>query len=160
MFCLDNTSTTPTVLPIHTHAHTIPSSYRVPDLDRGELARQYRELAAALAGQAAGVDLLLAETLCSSKEAAAAAEAAAAVGKPLWLSFTIDDEVAASRLRGGEALGAAVAAAVAACSACGADLRAVMVNCSHPAAVGAALKQLRGLPLPEGESETAWFALC
>ena len=60
-------------------------------------------LAELVAGQSAYVDLWLAETQSSMAEARASAAAVADDPRPLWISFTLDDDPAAPpRLRSGE----------------------------------------------------------
>lgn len=110
------------------------ASYR-PDLcpDVAEAAAKYAEICAALAP---GVDLFLAETMSSVKQAEGALQGAQGHGRPVWLSITVDD-TDGSRLRSGEPL---------------ADLAplitrfrpaAVLANCSVPEAMTAALDALR-----------------
>jgi S-methylmethionine-dependent homocysteine/selenocysteine methylase len=108
-------------------------SYR-PDLFEAERAP---EIASVLVeGLAPHVDLWLAETQSAIREAAAAARAVAGTGKPLWISYTIEDErpePGAPRLRSGETVADAVRAAL--------DLgaEAVLFNCSQPEAMGDAV---------------------
>jgi len=74
-------------------------------------------------------DLTLAETLSSTAEAEAVVNAFAGTGKPLWLSFTLEDadaEPGQPKLRSGEA----VAEALALARHGAAD--AVLFNCSQP----------------------------
>ncbi len=101
---------------------------------------RYAEIARLLAP---GVDLLLCETVASLAHARAVLEGAAAAGRPVWLSVTVDDEDG-SRLRSGERV---------------ADLRAVvrdggaqavLANCSAPEAMAAALEVFAGFGLPFG----------
>ena len=105
-----------------------------------EAVGRYAEIARLLAP---GVDLLLCETVASLAHARAVLEGAAASGRPVWLSVTIDDEDG-SRLRSGERV---------------ADLRAVvrdggaaavLANCSAPEAMAAALEVFAGFGLPFG----------
>ena len=124
----------------------------------------YERIAAALLE--AGVDLFLAETCSGSADAeaavrgassavAASASAAAAAASfpapspppPLWLSFTVDDEVP-SRLRGGEELEAAATRALLGPrgdreAGLRIPVSALLLNCSSPRAVSAALPLLR-----------------
>lgn len=98
-----------------------------------EIEPIYRRIAAALAP---GVDLFLCETMSSAAEARSAAKVAAEFGKPVWVAWTLDDEVT-GRLRSGESPGTAVA-----------DLEelpveAFLFNCCVPEAVSAALPELR-----------------
>ena len=87
------------------------------------------------------VDLWLVETQSSIREAEAAARAAgAAAGKPVWISFTLADDIgapAAPRLRSDEPVQAAVAAALAL------GCEAVLFNCSQPEVMGAAVAAAR-----------------
>ncbi|KAF8073169.1 yitJ [Scenedesmus sp. PABB004] len=97
------------------------------------LASEYAELADALAPH---VDLFLAETLSTAAEAHAALQATAGRGKPVWVSFTLEDS-ARARLRGGEPLAEAAAGLAAQGHAA-----AVLVNCCAPGAAAAALPVL------------------
>lgn len=94
-----------------------------------------------VACQKDAVDVFLCETMSSIKEAASAAAAAAATGKPVWCAFSVDDDEG-TRLRSGEDLAEAVKAAREA----GAD--AILINCSTPEAVtqGLAIIKESGLP--------------
>jgi homocysteine S-methyltransferase len=105
-----------------------------PDLVPGddELAAEHGELARHLAN--AGVDLILAETHNTIREAVAAARAAHATGKPLWVSFTLGPD---NHLLSGEALSDAVLAILPF------DPQAVLVNCIPVAQVSLALRLLR-----------------
>lgn len=106
-------------------------SYR-PDLapPEDEAEALWREMAALQDG----ADLLLAETLSSVAEGRAALAAARADGRPIWIGFTVDDSDG-TRLRSGEPLSEAVAAA--------AQAEAVLVNCSAPEAVDQAVRVLK-----------------
>jgi len=110
-------------------------SYR-PDLfDHARSVAIHRQL---IAGLRERVDVWLAETQSSVAEARAVAEALGAQPKPLWLSFTLLDEVAgAPRLRSGETVAEAVRVA--------AELGAAVVlfNCSQPEVMAAALHEAR-----------------
>ena len=113
-------------------------SYR-PDLF--DAARAPQILAALTEGLAPYADLWLAETQSSIIEAETAAKAALArAAKPLWISYTLQDDTddpATPRLRSGEPAGAATAAAL----ALGAE--AVLFNCSQPEVMGAAIAAAR-----------------
>ena len=87
--------------------------------------------------QAPGVDLFIGETLSSVREAAVVCRAALDAGKPIWISYTVDD-MDGTRLRSGELLQSGVDAAIEA----GAE--AVLVNCSMPEAVVRAMAVLSG----------------
>lgn len=90
------------------------------------------------------VDCWLAETLSRIAEAELVRELIGPAGdprvKPLWLSFTVEDEVrpaSVPRLRSGEAVADAAAAAL----RLGAS--ALLFNCSQPEVMGAAVDQAR-----------------
>ena len=101
-----------------------------------ELWPQYAETAAL---QAPHVDLFLCETMGSIDEARAAAHGAAATGTPIWVSWTLMDDDTA-RLRSGESLVEAVAAIDELLP--DAPIDAVLVNCSVPEALTAAMPAL------------------
>jgi S-methylmethionine-dependent homocysteine/selenocysteine methylase len=106
-------------------------SYR-PDLFVPERAPAL--LADLVAGQAPYVDLWLAETQSSIAEATAAAEAVAGDDRPLWISFTLDDDPGeAPRIRSGESVTDAAAAAVQL------GAQALLFNCSQPERMADAL---------------------
>ena len=98
-------------------------------------------------GLAPYVDIWLAETLGSSREAEAAAAAVAGDRRPLWISFTLADDVDRGeppRLRSGEAVGPVAARA----AELGAEV--LLFNCSPPERMGAALAEAAGCGLPTG----------
>ncbi|HEX7198214.1 MAG TPA: homocysteine S-methyltransferase family protein, partial [Dongiaceae bacterium] len=113
-------------------------SYR-PDLF--DPARAPQILAVLTEGLAPYSDLWLAETQSSIIEAETAARAALArAAKPLWISYTLQDETddpATPRLRSGEPARAAAEAAL----ALGAE--AVLFNCSQPEVMGPAIAAAR-----------------
>lgn len=96
------------------------------------LRNEHAALAAALA--AAGCDLILVETMNTVREAVIAAQAAAATGLPVWVSFTLDGQ---NRLLSGEPLAAAIAAVLPV------RPQAALVNCIPVAQVDGALIDLR-----------------
>ena len=115
------------------------ASYR-PDAHppHDEAVPKYAEVAQVLAPE---VDILLAETVASLAHARALIAAARGLGKPLWLSVTVDDEDG-SHLRSGEPI-----------SGLAADLDGVatiLANCSAPEAMAAALAVFKGFGLPYG----------
>lgn len=115
------------------------ASYRAdlhPEVDTA--TRLYAEVAQSLAPR---VDLLLFETVVSLDAARACLAAGRQTGKPVWLSFTVDDEDG-TVLRSGEPL--AEAAQIAA------DADAALANCSAPEVMGAALDQLVKSGVPTG----------
>jgi S-methylmethionine-dependent homocysteine/selenocysteine methylase len=91
------------------------------------------------------VDFFLCETMSNAAEGWAAASEAKKSGKPVWVSWTIKDD-ASALLRSGETLEQAYAAIV--------DLKpdAVLVNCTSPESITAALPHLAkmGAPLHGG----------
>ena len=105
-----------------------------------EAATRYAEIAALLAPD---VDVFLCETMASVQQAEGALRGALTAGKPVWLSVTVDD-ANGTRLRSGEPvadLGPLVA-----------ELKpaAVLVNCSVPEAMSAALTEVKAFGVPFG----------
>jgi len=102
-------------------------SYR-PDQVRpfNEIEPLYREQAEILAPS---VDFFLCETMSHTTEAAAAAAAACSMGKPVLVSYTLDDDLP-GRLRSGERLQDAIA------SLADYPLEGVLVNCCLPERIG------------------------
>ena len=105
-----------------------------------EAAPKYAEIAALLGPE---VDLILCETMASVTQAEGALLGAQAAKRPVWLSVTVHDRDG-TRLRAEEPLS---------------DLRrlvdtyrpaAVLVNCSVPEAMAAALQVLRDFGIPFG----------
>ena len=100
----------------------------------------YAEKAALMAPH---VDVILCETMASVTQAEGAIKGAQAGGKPVWLSVTVDDRDG-TKLRSGEAV---------------ADLArlvevyhpaAILVNCSVPEAMAAAMAVVAGFGVPFG----------
>jgi S-methylmethionine-dependent homocysteine/selenocysteine methylase len=119
-------------------------SYR-PDLV--DIGRARPILATLVSALTPLVDHWLAETLSSLSEAELVGELTAATGKPLWLSFTLDDTHpgAVAQLRSGEP----VADAAALAHAMGAA--AILFNCSQPEVMADAVRAARaGCDLPIG----------
>jgi len=81
------------------------------------------------------VDVFFIETMAQISEAEAAIDAAKEAGKPVYVGFTVEDD-ASNHLRSGEALRDAVAMVRAK------DIAGIMVNCSFPEAVTAAMPVL------------------
>lgn len=90
------------------------------------------------------VDLFLAETMGGTVEALAAITAARTTGKPIWVSFTLAEDAGPPRLRGGESVPVAVAAAREAGAA------AILFNCSPPEVMGGAVDAARAVLGPDG----------
>ena len=103
-----------------------------------EAVPKYAEVAELLGPQ---VDLILCETVASVAHAAAIIEGAQAAGKPVWVAFTVSDSDG-TQLRSGEPLADGLAAVEAA--------SAVLVNCSAPEAIPAALDVLKTTGKPYG----------
>jgi len=90
-------------------------------------------------------DLMLAETLSSLAETDAVLSAFSGCGKPVWLSFSVEDhdpEAGRPRLRSGEALADALVLAR------NAEADAVLFNCSQPEVMADAVGRARET-LPE-----------
>ena len=125
-------------MPVILVAGSLPplrASYEPNSQDPAAMAADY----AAIAGHLApGVDLFICETMSSAAEAAAAARAAAAYGKPVWVSWTLRDE-GDGRLRSGETLDAALAALA------GIPVEALLFNCCDAHAITNTLPRLRAM---------------
>ena len=107
-------------------------SYR-PDLFEREASIRIHQ--ALIQGMDALVDVWLAETQSSIAEIQAVHTALNGNPKPLWISFTLDDEPEGDTpvLRSGESVGEAVSAALAL------GAQAVLFNCSQPEVMEAAV---------------------
>ncbi|MEO0820995.1 MAG: homocysteine S-methyltransferase family protein, partial [Pseudomonadota bacterium] len=92
-------------------------------------------------------DLLLFETIASLDAGRACLTAGRRTDRPVWLSFTADD-TDGSRLRSGEPMSEAARIA--------AEADAVLVNCSMPEAIPAALDALAGAGVPVGAYANAF----
>jgi S-methylmethionine-dependent homocysteine/selenocysteine methylase len=97
-----------------------------------ELEPLYREQAEVLAEF---VDLFLCETMSSSAEAYAAAYAASAAGRPVWVAFTLHEDQS-GRLRSGETIEEATAALN------NLPVTGLLVNCSAPESITTAIPSL------------------
>ena len=123
-------------------------SYR-PDLVGSfeETEALYREQAEFLAPH---VDFFICETLSCVVEARAAVIAAKSTGKPVWLSWSIEDSGAA-KLRSGESIREAWE------DIAGSGISAVLLNCSPPEAISKVLPELVSLSdLPVGAYANAF----
>jgi S-methylmethionine-dependent homocysteine/selenocysteine methylase len=99
-------------------------------------------LAPLIKGLRPHVDLWLAETTSSIREAQAVAAALRGDARPLWISYTLNEWLepdGSVRLRSGETVAAAVTAAL------GLGAAAVLFNCSPPEVMEAALLAARPL---------------
>ncbi len=115
-------------------------TYR-PDRVRNfeENLEEYARLAAL---QAPYVDLFICETMSTAQEARAAAQAATAHNKPVWVSWSLQDQ--APRLRSGESIEEAYGALA------GLPIGAVLVNCCPPESISQAMKSLVATGLAAG----------
>ena len=125
----------------------LAASYR-PDLhpaaDVG--APLYSEVAQMLARTC---DLLIAETVASHEHMLSILAGTAEIDKPLWLALTVDDSDGA-KLRSGEPLESILPAATSA------GVAAILINCSSPEAIPAALDVLAQSGLPYGAYANAF----
>jgi S-methylmethionine-dependent homocysteine/selenocysteine methylase len=114
----------------------IYGSYR-PDLvpDVSTIEPLYREQAEILAPH---VDFFICETMSTGDEARGAVSGAASTGKPIWVAWTIADDDRAC-LRSGESLAEAWAALD------GLPVSGLLLNCSSPEAITAAMPTLAAL---------------
>ncbi len=117
------------------------ATYR-PDLkpDPEDAARKFAELVALMAEE---VDLFLIETVSSVLEAEGTLRGTENCGKPVWLALSVMDDDG-TRLRSGEAL-EEIAPLVARYQP-----QALLINCTRPEAVPAALDILSDMGLPFG----------
>ena len=122
-------------------------SYR-PDLvgDVAAIAPLYEEQAALLAPH---IDVFLCETMSSAAEARAAAQASAATGRPVWVSWTLHED-RSGRLRSGETI------AEAARALSGLPIAGMLANCCAPESITAAMPALvaTGAPYIGGYANT------
>lgn len=122
------------------------ASYR-PDLHPEPAigAPFYAEIAKMLAP---ACDVLICETVASYDHALSVLAGAAEGGKPIWLSLTVDDQDG-TKLRSGEPLASVLDAA-------NTSAAAILVNCSSPEAIPAALTVLAQSDLPYGAYANAF----
>jgi homocysteine S-methyltransferase len=117
------------------------ASYRPDICPPAEEAEQlYEETVTALSPH---VDLLLIETMSSVDQADGALRAAMKSDKPVWVAMSVDDDDG-SKLRSGEPL-ADLAPVIAKHNP-----DAVLINCSRPEAIAAALDIIKGFGKPFG----------
>ena len=126
-------------------------SYR-PDLVDLDRARPI--IATLVAALAPNVDHWLAETLSSLVEAELAAAETAGTGKPLWLSFTLQDEdtSAPPTLRSGESV------TLAAQTAQRLGAAAILFNCSQPEVMLGAVEAARAALEPDSPIRIGVYA--
>lgn len=122
-----------------------------------QLVEEYVELATMLTGVHGGVDVLLAETLSTTREACAVVRATRGIGVPLWVCWTIEDVISdhehPPRLRSGELLADAVLATLSEARftsdgtpeplSQAVGLVGVGLNCAAPRAISSALPFLK-----------------
>ena len=126
------------------------ASYEPNEQDPICMTEEYAEIADNLAP---GVDLFICETMSSTGEAVAAASAAAAHDKPVWVSWTLRDE-GDGRLRSGETVDAALTALS------GIPVEAVLFNCCDARAITEAIPRLRDMTeLPIGAYANAFVPI-
>jgi len=119
----------------------LKASYRWEDADPPEItAPVYREIVEL---QAPHVDLFICETMASIRQAEGALGGVRGCGRPVWLAFTVDDRPT-GRLRSGESMAEALAAIR------DKEVAAVLLNCSTPEGIAAALPGLAGAGRPWG----------
>lgn len=97
---------------------------------------EYRRIAEI---EADHVDLFICETMSKAEEARAAATAAAETDRPVWVAWTLDEELApdgTARLRSGETVAEAIAALD------GIGVQALLFNCCPPESIAAGLTDL------------------
>lgn len=111
-----------------------------PELFDPELAADY--LGVLVRGMAPHVDFWLAETQSSLEEATAAAAAVRGTGKPLWLSFTLRDDLSPEEM-GEPQLRSKQSVSDAASLAAQLGAQALLFNCSMPEVMAAALSAAR-----------------
>lgn len=113
----------------------LTASYRA-DLvgEQEQLLQDYSFIAGALSPFC---DMLLCETMSLVREGVAAATAASAFGKPVWIAWTMS-EAADGTLRSGESIEEAVRA----CSQIP-NMQAMLLNCCSTASITAGLPRLR-----------------
>jgi len=126
------------------------ASYR-PDLGANPRAMlaTYRRIAEL---QAPHVDIMLCETLASVLEIGAATRAAAETGRPVWTAMTLADGER-GLLRSGEPLGEGIDAAI------GNGAQVLLLNCSWPETVSAALDELAAAGRPFGAYANAFTSV-
>jgi S-methylmethionine-dependent homocysteine/selenocysteine methylase len=100
-----------------------------------ELEPLYREQAEVLAPY---VDLFLCETMSTASEALAAATGAASTGKPVWVSWTLQDG-GSDKLRSGESVSEAAEALA------HLPIAAYLVNCCAPESIASVMGELSSL---------------
>lgn len=112
-------------------------SYRPDNVGTDEeLDREYALIAKTIAPYS---DVLVCETMSCAREAAAASRAAAATGKPVWVSWTLAEDYSGN-LASGETIEEAVEALQ---LSVGGPVQACLFNCSLPECVNVALPRLR-----------------
>ena len=100
-----------------------------------QLVPLYREQAELLSPY---VDLFICETMSSSAEALAAATAAVSTGKPVWVAWTLHEDLS-GRLRSGETVTQAAAAIA------HLPIEGFLANCCAPEAITAAMPELASI---------------
>lgn len=119
-------------------AGSLPPLYGSYEPDLFEADHAAADLAMVVEALAPNVDLFLAETQSSLEEGGYSLRAASASGKPMWISFTLNEllEDGKGLLRSGESITDAASLA----SDLGAE--AILFNCSRPEVMSAALAEV------------------
>ncbi len=117
-------------------------------LSHEDCVREYR----AIVDLQPDVDVFLCETLATIREARAAVEVAAHTGKPVLLSFTINDD-GSGTLRSGETIDEMITAVEEF------ELAGLLFNCSLPEVITEALPKLQGLTIPYGAYANGFTAV-
>ncbi len=103
--------------------------------------------------QIPSVDLFIGETLSTVREAKIVCDAARYTGKPVWISFTVND-TDGTQLRSGEPLQSGIDIAIKSCA------QAVLVNCSIPEAVEQAMAVLKKSGVRFGGLANGFASIC
>lgn len=144
-------------------AGSLPPIFGSYEPERFDPARAGEYLNVLVEGLAPHVDVWLGETLSLIAEGDAVRAAVAALGKPFWISFTLEDGDEAlsldePRLRSGETVAAAAAWAA------GSGAQALLFNCSRPEVMrravetASALFQRKGVTIDIGVYANAFEA--
>ncbi|MBX2833833.1 MAG: homocysteine S-methyltransferase family protein [Micavibrio sp.] len=100
--------------------------------------------------QSTDCDLFICETMSSINEARAACTAAMESQKPVWVSFSVNDNTTPAQLRSGELLSDAVKEI----GTFGVD--AILLNCCHPEIIDNSWEYLQALGIPTGAYANAF----
>ncbi|MDZ7847670.1 MAG: homocysteine S-methyltransferase family protein [Owenweeksia sp.] len=118
----------------------LSGSYTAEQRSVEELKEEYDRIVAL---QSPKVDLFIAETISSIREAQAVVAAALESGKPVLLSFTLSDK-SRGQLRSGEKIEDAVQ------QMADSGIAGLMFNCSYPETIAEGISSISSLELPIG----------